>query len=175
MDHQSAKEQPQEDVKETVLVSWEAADRPFKKRGMGYYFNIALIAVIIFLILFFFRQYILIAVLFSLVFVGITLATVPARPITYQITSKGIHIGQYLYEWAKLTEFWRDIVLKHDVIYIATTHKIQTRLTVVVDPTKTDQIVEALKKHLKAVQPPKPTWFDERAQDLTKLINIGQK
>lgn len=174
MENEPANEEP-EAIEEKTLTEWEAADRPYKKRGIGYFFNIVLIAVIVFLVLFFFRQYILIAVLFSLVFVGITLATVPARTISYKVSNKGIRISQYMYTWDKLTEFWYDKILGHEVIIIGTTNKLQPRLTIMYDTEKRSAIVDNLKKYIKEVAPPKPTWLDKRSQDLAKLANIGQK
>lgn len=162
-------------ISEEILISWEAADRPYKKRSIGYYFNVALIGVIIFLILFFLRNYILIAVLFSLVFVGITLATIPAQPVTYQITSSGIRIGQYLFSWEQLVKFWHDRMLGHDIIVIATTDKIKPRLTLVINSPQKGVITDAIKKYIEQIERPKPNWLDRRAQDLTKLANIGQR
>lgn len=55
---------------------------------MQYYFNICAIGVIVFLIVFFFQQYVLIGVILTLIFVGIVLNTVPAHDVEYVIKQK---------------------------------------------------------------------------------------
>lgn len=158
----------------TSEISWQAPDRPYRKRGMRFYFNLGLIAVIVFLILVFFQQYVLVGVLFSLVFVGIVLNTVAPRMITYEIKDDGIDVANYYYPWAVLGDWYLSPMYGRNVLVIAHKKRLPRHLHLQLDTAKEQQIVEALQKHLKKTEAPQKTWFDRRADDLARLINIGE-
>jgi flagellar biosynthesis protein FliP len=69
-----------------TLLSWHAPGRPFRKRSKEYYLSVLLIMLLIEIILFLFSQYVLMAVVLSLVFVAFALATVPPRDFYYKIS-----------------------------------------------------------------------------------------
>ncbi len=166
---------PPREVTETVEFSWQAPDRPFKKRGIRFYFNIALIAIVICLILLFFYQYILLAVVFSIIFVGLASATVPPKEVEYQVTNKGIKIGDAQFAYDQLKPFWQSEMLDHKVIIIPTLMKLPKQLIIMLDKEKSDAIIKALTAHIKEVSPPPLSWADRRAAQLVKLVNFGVK
>jgi len=160
---------------EHVWLNWMAPERPYKKRGIRYYFNIALIAVITILVLLFFYQYILIGVVFSLVFVGLVMATVPARYITYQISDNGRCIGAYRYSWEQLKAFWQSKILGHQVFIILTTITLPKQVVLMPTSDQQEAIKKLIAEHIPLQAPPEPTWLDKRADDLVKLVNLGQR
>lgn len=162
-------------IHEEVVVEWKGPDRPFRKRGVQFYFNVALIAVVIFLILVFFREYALVAVLFSLLFVGVAMATIPPQIIEYKITNEGIHIANRFYKWDVIRDFWQTTSLRKDVIILPTTLNFPRMLVILPDHEKKPAILQALRDNTSEIDPPKQGWFDRRAQDLVKLVNFGVK
>lgn len=162
------------ELEHNILV-WQAPNRPFKKRNIRFYFNVAVIGIVIGLVLLFFYQYSLIAVLFAFAFVGIVLNTVPPHDIDYKFTNLGIRIEDTLYRWEDLTEFWPATIYKDPVFFITTSLKFPRQLTLMLDMAHYDAIKKILHEKLEEVEQPKETWLDRRANDLVKLVNLGQK
>lgn len=162
-------------IDEEIYITWEGLNRPFRKRGIQYYFNIAAISVVIGLILLFFMQYVLIAVMFALIFVGIVIATIPPTPITYTFSHKGITIGDEFFEWEKVKEFYQDVSLNYDIINVVTVMPFPRLLLLMPSDTNLAQVKNELRKHITEIDPPKHGWLDKRADDLVKLINRGEK
>lgn len=106
------------DVK--TLLSWQAPGRPFKERSKEYFINGFLIMLLVEAILFFFSQYMLMLLVFSLVFLAFALASVPPRMLHYKISTEGIRIENHFFIWEELYDFY---FIRHhgkETLYVGT-------------------------------------------------------
>ena len=165
-DTQEQQENPQDtrDAREErVVLSWEAASRPFKKRDREYYTTIAVIVFLLVLILFFAGQFLLIAVLISLAFVSYVLASVPPDHIRNTITTFGIRTGDQLYYWEELGRFWFSEKYKSTLLHVETARSFPAQLILVLGEEDQKEVKAAMLKY-KVFETPRPTWLDKAAK-----------
>lgn len=144
-------------IKEELILQWEALERPFKKRGKKYFWNISLLIILISLILFFAGQYFSILALLAAILLLYIYAVVPPRMINYFITNYGIRVGDQIYYWQGCKNFWLEKngnfnLLKIDIVGAP------FRLTLVLDSRFEDEDIEELfENFIPKFQPPKTT------------------
>src|SRR6266480_1478676 len=97
-------EYAEEDVK--TYLSWHAHGRPYQEHSVEYYTNSFLITMAVEIILFFFSQYVLMALVFSLAFLVFALSVVPPRNLFYRISSEGIRVEDHYFIWEELYDFY---------------------------------------------------------------------
>ena len=73
-----------------ILYSWMAPARPFKRRDKEFWTTIIAIVILVGLILFFVKEWFLIAAIISLTFVYYVLSTVEPEEIEYKISNRGL-------------------------------------------------------------------------------------
>jgi len=92
---------------EKTLFSWEALERPYQKKDKEFWATILSILGLVSLILFFVKEWFLIAALISLAFLYYVLTTVPPQKTKYRITNKGIYlVPTQRLNWEALKRFW---------------------------------------------------------------------
>ncbi len=93
-------------AKKAVWLEWESVGRPFKKKDRQLFVTILLILILVGVILFFLKQFSFLAALFSVFFVYWVLNTVEPRRLGYKVTDEGVWVGDELFEWERLGNFW---------------------------------------------------------------------
>jgi len=93
-------------IKPQTLLSWEAPERVFKKKNKEFWTTILSVALLVSIILFFAKEYFLIAAIFALIFLFYVLSTNPPQIMKYKITNQGVFWGKAKYEWGSLWRFW---------------------------------------------------------------------
>lgn len=157
-----------------VLVEWNAPARPFKKRDRSFYITeVALVALLI-VILFFVREWLIVGVSLSVVFVASVLAAVPPPTIVYKITQKGIWIDETFYKYAELSEFWFEEYLQSIVLVVTIPTRRIARLNLVVSEDKRGSVYDALREHLVFREKPLKTATDAAADWLRKKIPLEE-
>lgn len=155
---------------EEVLLEWRAPSRPFKKRNRQFYLTISAIVGLICLILFFAGQFLPIAVVIALAFLGYVLASVKPDEVTNQITSYGIRNDQTLYYWEEMGRFWFTEKFKQPVLNIEVP-RFPYRVAILIDDLPKDELQDVLSYVLLLEQPPL-TWLDKAAERLQQLIPL---
>jgi len=89
-----------------TILSWKAPGGVFKKKDKEFWTTILSIAFLISVILFFAKEYFLIATIFALIFLFYVSSINPPQIIKYKITNQGIFWGKTKYEWQSLWRFW---------------------------------------------------------------------
>ena len=172
---------PQEEIKEDefhpkiseagevkTLLSWEAPSRPFRKRDRSYYTTIAILVILVCLIAFLAREFLLIGVLFSLAFVTYVLAFVPPNIITYKLSTQGITIGDHFYFWHLLDSFWFKRKDNQNIFFIQTRLRFPAQLMLVLDKVSEEEIKKEAAKFLPYHEIPRTSLFDKWAEGLQK-------
>lgn len=156
------------------LLIWRAAERPFKKRNKEYFSTIAAIVFLLAVILFFLKEWLLIGVIVSLMFVSYTLATVSPEKITYKINTRGILIADKLYKWQQLVSFWFSKKWDSHILNFETTNIFPKRLQLILENNNEAEISKIIEKYL-TKEKPKEKAFDKIADWLEKKVPLEVK
>src|SRR3989338_3124498 len=135
---------PQQPIKEEVLLSWEAPERPFKKRDREYYTTIGVIVFLVSIILFFAGQFLPIAVVVSFAFLSYVLASVPPDNTLHKVTNKGIRSGGKVYTWSNLGRFWFTTRFQQHILNIEHNHAVFTKLMLLLGDQDKEELTRVL-------------------------------
>lgn len=151
-----------------TLLSWEAPSRPFRKRDRSYYTTIAVLVILLILIAFLAREFLLIGVLLALTFVTYVLAFVPPNNITYKISTQGITIGDHFYFWHVLDSFWFKEKDHKQVLFIQTRLRFPAVLMLVLGSEDLEEIKKIAARFLPFLEKPQTSIWDKWAEGLQK-------
>lgn len=152
-----------------TLLAWEALSRPFKKRDRSYYTTIAILVILLVLIAFLAREFLLIGALLSLAFVAYVLAFVPPHHVNYRISTQGITIGEDFYFWHFLDSFWFKESNGSKVLHIQTRLRFPAQLMLVLSsPAEEEKVKKLVARFLPYVEVPYKTWMEKWSEGLQK-------
>ena len=151
-----------------TLLSWEAASRPFRKKDKSYYLTSALIVVLLVSILFLMNEFLLIAVLLSLLFVAYVLAFVPPGNVIYRISTQGITIGDNFYFWHFLYAFWFKEKDKSKILIIQTRFNFPAQLMLVLGHQDEEKVKKMVARFLPFVEVPYKSLMEKWSEGLQK-------
>lgn len=157
--------------KTKVLLRWKAPARPFKNRDREYYTTIGAIVFLLVVILFFLKEWLLIAVLISLGFVSYVLASVPPEEVEHEILNKGVKTGGKLYVWEKLVRFWFSKKWGRRILEIEVKQGFPGRLMMLINEEDRKRVEEIVGKYIN-YDKPEAVWGDKAAKWLTKKIPL---
>jgi hypothetical protein len=154
-----------------VLYSWFAPSRLFKRRDREFWTTVLAIVFLIGLILFFVREWFLIAAIIALTFVYYVLSTVEPEDIEYKITNRGlVYVGQ-TYPWENLTRFWFSEKHSQKTVNFEVREGLPGRIIFLLGKGDEKRIKEILLKYL-VEDEPKPTFLDNAADWLQKKVPL---
>jgi len=162
------------DIRFKEIFSWEAPERPFKKRNKEFWTTLLSLVLLISLILFFAKEYFLIATIFALVFLFYILSTRPPQKITYKITNQGIFWGQTKYEWPVLHSFWVESDDGQAVLKVNTYLSFPRQLILPLGDQDEKALREILENFLPYEQP-EPTFIEKATNWLAKTFPLEGK
>ena len=153
-----------------VLLEWQSAARPFKKRDREVFWTAGSIVALISVILFFVKEFLLIAVILSLYFVFWVLNTVSPGKINHKITSSGIETGGQVYKWEDLGRFWFNKKWGNNILNVETKKGLSGRLLMLLGPEK-EEIKKVLVSHL-TFEKAEETWLNGASEWLQKKVPL---
>lgn len=161
---------------EKVLISWQVASRPFKKRNREVFLTSGAIVALISLILLFAKEFLLIAVILSVYFVFWVLNSVAPDKTEHTITSKGIITGEKTYPWENLVRFWFTEKWDHQILNIETKKTFPRQLMILLPEGKMhlDKIKKILNENLKR-EAPTNTWLNGASSWLQKKVPLEKE
>ena len=160
-----------------TLLSWEGPSRPFRKKDRSYYTTIAVLVILLVLIAFLLREFLLIGVLLALAFVSYVLAYVPPHNIKYRISTQGVTIGEDFYFWHFLDAFWFKEKDGAKVLHIATRFRFPSQLMLVLPHQDEEKVKKIVARFLPFVEVPYKTWMEKWSEGLQKnfpLENVNR-
>lgn len=157
-----------------ILYSWKAPSRPFKKKDREFWTTIIAILVLVSLILFFVKEWFLIATLFSLAFVYYVLSTVPPEEIEYKITNRGLIYAGEDYPYELIQQFWFSEKYGQKVVNFELKSGFFGRLTLLVGQGDEKKIREILSRYL-IEEEVKPGFLDKAGLWLQNKISFESK
>ena len=162
---------PTQPEPEIPYLTWEAANRPFKKRDKEFYTTIGVITFLVSLILFFAGQFLPIAVVIATAFLAYVLASVPPEKQTNSITNYGIRLDDKLYFWTEMGRFWFSTKFKQPLLHIEIS-RFPGQLTILLGKHSQEELKQILMNFLIMEKPPN-TYFDQAANWLQKKIPLS--
>lgn len=161
---------PRVEKQEEVYLSWMSPSRLFKKRDREYFTNVGAIVVLLTVILVFAREYVLIAAVFSIVFLIYVLSTVPPEEVKHRITNLGIESSERFYRWEEFADFWFEeqwgqVMLVLRPIYAP-------RVIMLLGNQDRDKVRTYIARHIPFREHPEKTWVDNAASWLTHKIPL---
>ena len=146
---------------EITLFSWYGPSHIKREATGRYYFNLALLVVIIALILIFLSQFYLMMILLSITFLLVVMTIAEPRPIQHVITNYGIYSGKDFYSWEnKGKYFWFETDRGQNIVVVQT-KKIPYQIVMLL-PERVDQeqLIDILDNFL-IFQQPKRNFIDK--------------
>ncbi|MDO8487978.1 MAG: hypothetical protein Q7S31_01535 [bacterium] len=144
---------------EQTLLKWMAPARPFKVRDRQFFTTIIVIAVLVSILMAFAREWMLIAVIASLIFAYYIWSTVPPEEVEYSITSRGVRVHSQLFRWEDLNQWWMEDKWGQKILTIATPLSVTRRLHLLLGNTDEQQVGQVLEKYL-VMEKPAETAID---------------
>lgn len=151
-----------------TLLSWEAPSRPHRKKDRSYYTTIAILAVLLALIAFLMKEFLLIGTILAFAFVTYVLAFVPPVNIAYKISTQGVTIGDHFYFWHDLESFWFKSKEGHRVLHIQTRLRFPGELMLVLGEMNEEEVKRLIARFLPFHEIPAMTFIDKWAESLQR-------
>ncbi|MBI2338232.1 Got1/Sft2-like family vesicle transport protein [Candidatus Daviesbacteria bacterium] len=152
-----------------TLLSWEAPSRPFRKKDRSYYTTITILVIlVVFTVVFWLHDYLLIGAILSVAFVTYVLAFVPPHNIRYKISTQGITIGEDFYFWHFLDAFWFKEKDKITILHIQTRLRFPAQLMLVLGNENEEKIKKVVARFLPYVEVPYKSWMEKWSESLQK-------
>jgi len=147
-----------------ILLSWSAHGRPYIQRGKQFFMTALLIAFLIEIILFFFSQYLLMAVVASLVFMGFAFSLVPPRNFHYKISSEGITVENHFYLWRELYDFYFIRKEGMDILHVRTVDFLPGELIITLGDIHKNQVLNAMLPYLPFREYVEPDFMEKSGE-----------
>ncbi len=158
-------------IPEKDLLTWEAINRPFKKRNKQYMMTVFVIAALFVLILIFVRQALPAAVVIAMTLLIYILNVIPPAKSVFKITNYGIKADDKYYFWEQMGRFWFTKKYKYRLLNIEL-FTIQGKLTIVLSEKITNEQVRTILSEVLLEEKPEPTLYEKLADKLQKKFPI---
>lgn len=158
-------------VKFKTLLSWKAPERPYQKRSQEFYKTAGSLAFLFAVILIFFKEWFLIIVIASILFLVYVLSNVPPNEIEHKITNKGIEIAQNKYNWNELGDYWFSNLMGQRVLNIILPFKFPGKLILVLGNQNEKELTNLLDRFLN-YQEPNKNFLDKGSEWLSKKLPL---
>jgi hypothetical protein len=165
---------PQLPVELKTLLTWQAPVRPFKKRDKEFFTTVAAIAFLVCVILLFIKEWLGIAVVGSLVFVGYVLATVEPEKTEHELTTRGIKTGDKLYKWEDLKQFWFNDKWGQQILNVDTRLRFPSRITLLLAEKSQEEVKTVLSRYVQ-FEEPEVTFMDRSAKWLANKVPLEKQ
>lgn len=150
---------------ENLLYKWTAPTRLYFKRDKQWYWSMLLVFLIASVILLYMKEFVLILVILSVLFVLYVSSLIPPENTEHQITSLGIRTLGELYTWDMIKDFWISYKGGREILNIDTKVNSPTRLIMLFSSKDKAKIIELLKTKLVYLDAPKSQGWVSRTSE----------
>lgn len=145
--------------KPKLLYSWQGAIRAFNQKGISYLVVLALVALVVVLVLVFFRQLSLALVVLASAFVLGVYHRVGPPEGNYEIWTTGVKVSERLYLYKDLRSYWIKEEEGVPILHVSTFLSLPYRLTMVINRDQQEKVEEALLKYLPYHEESERDWY----------------
>ena len=163
---------PVQPVELKTLLTWKSPSRPFKRRDKEFFTTVGAIVFLIAVILLLLKEFLLIGVILSLMFIAYVLSTTEPEIVEHTITNRGIKSMGHEYDWEDFSRFW--FTEKWGQPILTLSFKVKTILQVIILVPKEIQsnVKEELQNYLTYQEKPEKNSFDSAAEWLAKKVPL---
>jgi len=154
-----------------TLLAWSAPNRLFKKREREYFSTAGAIAFLLAVILIFFKEWLLIAVIIALGFMVFILGTIQPEQVEHRITNQGIVTGGKTYRWPQLERFWFEEKLGQKILCVETRLPFPRRLMMLLGEVNQKELRQILDEYL-LFEKPEKAWMDKAGDWLSEKVPL---
>ena len=155
---------------EKELLSWQAAERPFKQGTRDFYVRIISVAVLFGVVLFWIDGIMPVLLIIAVVFLVYVLTSVQPGNLTYKITTLGLYISDKRVNWEQMGRFWFANRFGSEMLVVETAN-ITGRMEIMIPSEKKDEINHILNEYLLHEELP-ATFLDKAANWAGKRIPL---
>ena len=159
---------------EKTLFEWEASERPFKRRDRDFWITAISILVLVSVILIFVKEFFLIIVPFSALFMYYVLSTVPPEKVKNKISNRAIYFGEVSYEWEILRRFWFEKSLNSEMLSVETILRFPRQVSLVIIAKDKAKIQKIMIKKIPLIESP-ITFVDKLTAWLSKRFPLEER
>ncbi len=154
-----------------TFLSWQAPERNFKPRNKDFWTTVLSIALLISIILFFAKEYFLIATIFALIFLYYILSTKPPQNTTYKITNQGLVWGEQKYAWNMLNYFFIEEENGQKILNVNTTINFPKRIIMLLGEQGGKEVRKIMEDFL-PYHKPEPSFIEKSTAWLAKTFPL---
>ncbi|OGM79582.1 hypothetical protein A2382_02430 [Candidatus Woesebacteria bacterium RIFOXYB1_FULL_38_16] len=153
---------------ETILLSWRAQSRPFKRRSRDFYIKLVSVASLFGLVVFLIEGFMPILLMIALLFLFYVMSTIEPGMVEYQITNLGVKVGGHRTDWGFMGRFWFANRLGSHLLVIET-GGIPGRMEMIIEKEMKEEIKKVVSEHLVFEQVP-PSGLEKVVEWLSKRL-----
>ena len=155
-----------------TLLEWTAPMRVFKPLDKGNFRRLIIWCILASLVLIFFREFVLVLAIFSLLFFSYVMGTVPPQMINHRITENGVTTAGHTYLWRELRDFYFVDKLGQTVLTIETATR-PARLTLILQSVEKNQVEGVLSPFLPHRELAPKSTLDSLTDKAAQLLNLA--
>jgi len=166
---------PEEEKNEEIktLVSWKSPLRVFKRRDKKHFTNLIMVVFLISGVLIFFKEFLLVGVILTLVFVTYVNSTVEPPEFEHKVTTRRLISGGHTYPWEELKEFWLVQKDERTVLNVDTNVRFPGRLFIVLNKEVVEEVQSNLSKYISFREEPKTVWLDQITDWFSQKLQLA--
>ncbi len=145
---------------EKILYEWDAPERSYQKKDKDFWITAIALLILVSVILFFVKEFLLIVALISILFLYYVLSTVPPQMIHMKISNKAVYFGEVRYLLGDLENFCFKKNLSSEQILFGTMLRFPRQIAMVIDETDKETIKSIVEKRIPYVENP-PAFIDK--------------
>lgn len=151
-----------------TILKWKAPSRLFKKRDKVFFQTVIALVFLLVMIVFIFKEFMLIGVILAVAFVSYVLATVPPEEIEHRITVKGFEVAGLLARWEEFSEFWFEQKWGQKMVVLQRKYGFPGRIIALLGQQDEQAVKEKINEYLPYRETPDKSWVDHAADWLHK-------
>lgn len=167
---------PEKEGERKVLYEWDTVTRIQPKIMVASKVNrsLLIIAALVALLLVSMKEFLLIAVVSSIVFVRYILSATPGESVHHKITNHGVDFAGQFYSWADLKHYFFISHENHEMLCIDTHNKLPGRLFMIIQTSEKEKIKEIVGKYLTFLQEPPSSVVDKMFETAFSKIKVDK-
>lgn len=155
------------------LLAWSSLSRPPIILEKEAYATLVSVCVLLSVVVAFFGEYFLIALIWGGLFFIYALSKVPPELVEHRITSQGVISLGHNYLWSQLGPFWFTQKGKYQLLHISQTgNAFGTLIVIVPDDIGVNKVRDVLAKYLPYIEVPEKNRFDRWSDFLADKLNL---
>jgi hypothetical protein len=155
-----------------TLLEWRSPSRSFQRYDKEVFSTMAAMAVLFTIVLLFIKEFLLIIVIWSLLFLYYSFSRRPPEEVEHKIATNGLTSIGKMYRWDELGSFWFENYGQDKILKILGGGGVFGMLVILLGNLDEKKVKEALEKYLPYKEMVEKTWSDKATDWLTSKFSF---